>query len=205
MYCPKCGAQVAAGVSFCPTCGGNLQSAAPPPQPPQAAPAYAAAAYATSAPVTARTWDYATWGTRAVGYIVDALLIGAGMLVLYLILGAMLASMVHLTGGREAARGFCCMMILLFPLATLLVGIYNSVYLVAQRGYSIGQGVVKVMVVDASGKLLTTGTAAIRLLVRVAFGFVPMLPALDLLWPLWDERRQTLHDKAVNSYGSNMR
>jgi uncharacterized RDD family membrane protein YckC len=23
---------------------------------------------------------------------------------------------------------------------------------------------------------------------------------LDLLWPLWDERNQTLHDKIVKSY-----
>jgi uncharacterized RDD family membrane protein YckC len=23
---------------------------------------------------------------------------------------------------------------------------------------------------------------------------------LDLLWPLWDEQRQTLHDKAVGSF-----
>ena len=97
------------------------------------------------------------------------------------------------------------MMIVLFPLATFLVGIYNSVYLIAQRGYSIGQGVVKVMVVDAAGNLLTTGAAWIRLLVRVAFGFVPFLPLLDLLWPLWDVRRQTLHDKAVNCYVINMR
>jgi uncharacterized RDD family membrane protein YckC len=97
------------------------------------------------------------------------------------------------------------MWIVLFPLATLFVGLYNSVFLIAQRGYSIGQGVVKVMVVDATGNLLTTGSAFVRLLVRVAFGLVPFLPALDLLWPLWDERRQTLHDKAVNCYVINMR
>jgi len=92
------------------------------------------------------------------------------------------------------------MLIVLFPLATLLVGLYNSVYLIAQRGYSIGQGVVHVKTVDGNGNLLSQGTAFLRLIVRAAFGFLPFLPALDLLWPLWDERRQTLHDKAVNSY-----
>lgn len=210
MYCPKCGGAVAAGAAFCPTCGANLQSAASPP-PASVSPVYAAPAYGAAAPPQ-RVWDYATWGTRAIGYIIDALLVGAGMAVLYLVVGAVFTSMFRLPdwgyGGVNAfapMRGFCCMWVLLFPLATLLVGIYNSVILVAQRGYSIGQGVVKVMVVDAGGNLITTGAAWIRLLVCVAFGFLPFLPVLDLLWPLWDARRQTLHDKTVNCYVINMR
>jgi uncharacterized RDD family membrane protein YckC len=77
------------------------------------------------------------------------------------------------------------------------------VYLVSLRGYSIGQGVVKVKVVDQSGNLLSQGTALIRLLAQAGMGFVPFLPILDLLWPLWDERRQTLHDKAVGCYVIN--
>ena len=201
MYCPKCGGAVANGLTYCPTCGAMQVSAAP--QQPAAAPAYAAApAQAYPAQIT---WDYATWGTRALGYIIDAVLVGAGMAVLYLIIGGMFASMMHFAGGGYASGTICCTMILLFPLATLIIGLYNSVYLVAQRGYSIGQGVVKVMVVDGNGKLLTQGAAMIRLLVRVVLGFVPFLPLLDLLWPLWDVRRQTLHDKAVNCYVINMR
>jgi len=196
MYCPKCGGTVAAGVAFCPTCGGSIQPAAVPPQP--AAPQY----YATPAPAYP-VWDYATWATRALGYIVDGLLIGVGMALLYLIVGGMLASMFGLAGGHGIGGGLCCLMILLFPVGTLLVGLYNSVYLVAERGFSIGQGIVKVKVVDGNGNLLTTGTAMIRLLVRVGLGFVPFLPLLDMLWPLWDVRRQTLHDKAVNCYVIN--
>ena len=196
MYCPKCGAAIVPGTAFCPICGGVLQTAAPPMQPVQPA-------YAATPPYAYPGWDYATWGTRALGYIVDALLVGVGMAVLYLVVGSMLASTLHLVGGHDAAGGLCCLMILLFPLATLGVGFYNSVYLVAQRGFSIGQGIVKVKVVDGNGNLLTQGTAFVRLLVRVALGFVPVLPLLDLLWPLWDVRRQTLHDKAVNCYVIN--
>src|SRR5215469_1625476 len=210
MYCPKCGASVAPGAAFCPTCGASFQSSGQPPA--NATPAYAAPAYGTPPQAVQRVWDYATWGTRAIGYIVDALLIGVGMGILYVVVGALFASMFHLadfaSGGANwgmAPRGFCCMWLIMFPLATFFVGIYNSVFLIAQRGYSIGQGVVKVMVVDGNGNLLTTGAAFVRLLVRVAFGFVPFLPALDLLWPLWDVRRQTLHDKAVNCYVINMK
>jgi len=195
MYCPKCGAGIVPGTAICPICGG-LQAAGPPTQPMQPV-------YAATPPYAYPGWDYATWGTRAIGYIVDALLVGVGMAVLYLVIGSMLASTLHLMGGHDAAGGLCCLMILLFPLATLGVGFYNSVYLVAQRGFSIGQGIVKIKVVDANGNLLTQGTAFVRLLVRVALSFVPVLPLLDLLWPLWDVRRQTLHDKAVNCYVVN--
>ncbi len=142
---------------------------------------------------------YAQWADRVVGYLIDMCLVGAGMFLLYFVVGSLLAMLSGL--GSNAASGMCCMMIVLFPLATLLVGIYNSVYLVAQRGASIGQGVMKLKVVDINGNLLTMGTAAIRLLARVALSFVPMVgPLLDLLWPLWDEKRQTLHDKAVGSF-----
>lgn len=91
-------------------------------------------------------------------------------------------------------------MLLLFPLASLGVGIWNRVYLVATRGYSIGQGVVKVKVIDARGEKLTMGSAAIRLLAQVGLNMIPLVGLLDLLWPLWDDTRQTLHDKAVGSY-----
>ena len=52
---------------------------------------------------------------------------------------------------------------------------------------------------DANGNLLTQGTAFVRLLVRAVMGFVPLLPMLDLLWPLWDPRNQTLHDKVAGT------
>ena len=137
-----------------------------------------------------------------VGFLIDSILVGAGMAILYFVAAAVLASVAGLAG-HGAFRGMCCMFLLLFPIATLLVGLYNGVYLIALRGYSIGQGVVHVKVVDASGNLLTQGTAFLRLVVRAGMGIVPMLPALDLLWPLWDDRGQTLHDKAVNCYVVN--
>ena len=44
------------------------------------------------------------------------------------------------------------------------------------------------------------GTAFIRLLAHFGCSLIPLAGMLDLLWPLWDPRRQTLHDKAVDSY-----
>jgi uncharacterized RDD family membrane protein YckC len=183
---------MADGTAYCPRCGAA--------QPAAAAPAPPAAAAGTYPAVFAA--GYASWGNRAVGYLIDALLVGVGMAILYFFAAAMLASIAGLAG-HGAGSSMCCMFLLLFPVATLLVGLYNGVYLVALRGYSIGQGVVHIKVVDASGNLLTQGTAFVRLAVRVGLSFVPFLPLLDMLWPLWDERGQTLHDKAVNCYVVN--
>ncbi len=203
MFCPSCGAQIQDGSAFCPGCGAMIPAGSAavqtgPPGPSAAAPAVFAAAGYPVAPAM----DYATWANRAIGYLVDAVLVGVVVAVLYLVLGGLLASLAG-SVSQDAGVTMCCVSLLLFPLATLLVGLYNRVYLVSQRGYSIGQGLVKVKVVDANGQLLTQGTALIRLLVQAGMGLLPFLPLLDLLWPLWDERRQTLHDKAVGCYVIN--
>jgi uncharacterized RDD family membrane protein YckC len=46
---------------------------------------------------------------------------------------------------------------------------------------------------------LGIGRALGRLMITWVFGFVPLLPLLDVLWMLWDDQKQTLHDKVVNS------
>jgi uncharacterized RDD family membrane protein YckC len=194
MFCTSCGATVGDGTKFCPSCGSALASQGAPAQPPAFAP--------SPVGLMVPRMDYATWANRLIGYLVDALLVAPVLLILYFLLGGVILAVAGV-GGRDTATGMCCFFIVLFPLATLAVGLYNRVYLVASRGYSIGQGLVKIKVVDANGALLTHGTALIRLLVFVAMAFVPFLQVIDLLWPLWDDRRQTLHDKAVNSYVIN--
>jgi uncharacterized RDD family membrane protein YckC len=159
--------------------------------------------------------DYATWANRAIGYIIDQLLVGIAVVVLGIIASLLFGSMIGLGSlGSMGSDGlgtfvgglggsFCCFLLVLIPVASLGVGIYNRVYLVSKRGYSIGQGVMKIKIIDAQGNKLTTGTAFIRLLAQVGLGIIPLVSFLDLLWPLWDDQRQTLHDKAVGSFAVN--
>jgi uncharacterized RDD family membrane protein YckC len=176
-----------------------------PPQPPQYG-----GYQPPAAPVAAPVWEYASWGTRVLGYLIDSLLVAVVVGVLGILAFTVFGGLVGLGGGigSEGLQGIgatgCCCLFSLFPIAILLIGLWNKVYLVAQRGYSIGQGVVKIKVVDAQGNLLTQGTALIRLLAQVGLSFIPIVGGfLDLLWPLWDDRRQTLHDKAVGCYVIN--
>ena len=203
MFCTKCGASVSGG--FCGVCGTPIGQAAPPPS---AAPPVAQAPpapYAGGVP-SAVVWDYATWGTRAIGYIIDSLLVSVVLAVMLVLAVTVFGGLIGLGGNLRSeglqgggATGCCCLFSLL-PLAILLIGLWNKVYLVAQRGYSVGQGVVKIKVVDVRGQLLSQGAALIRLLAHVGLSFLPFGGVIDLLWPLWDERRQTLHDKAVGCY-----
>lgn len=202
-FCTNCGAQVADGAGYCSTCGGRIGPGTPaPPAPPLtfSGPGQPAAVY--SSPAFAPGTIYAPWADRVVGHLIDILLVFAVMAILYPLLGTFLALILGGFGAHADpfGSGICCVFILLFPLSTFLVGLYNGVYLVSSRGASIGQGVMKLKVVDANGQLLSVGTALLRLLVRVVMAAIAILWILDLLWPLWDDRRQTLHDKVVGSF-----
>src|SRR5579871_14714 len=202
-FCTNCGAQNQDAAQFCTGCGSTLTAAQavaagqPSGPPALSPPGPPATSYSLPGPPLPSGVTYAQWGDRVVGYIIVSLIVGAVMGVLYLALGSIMVA----AAGSSASGAICCVMIALFPVSTLLVGLYNRVYLVAQRGSSIGQGIMHLKVVDINGNLLTMGTATIRLLAQVGLSFLPMVgPLLDLLWPLWDERRQTLHDKAVSSF-----
>lgn len=186
MFCTRCGADVSG--AFCPACGTPAGGTTPGP-----------------------ALDYAQWPTRALGYLVDGLLVLAVMAAA-LLPGLLLFGFMESAGHGLRSEGMrslggpgLCLLSGLIPLAAIAIGIYNKVCLVAQRGASVGQGVVKIKVVDARGKRLSLGTAFVRFLVHVGIGFLPLGSVVDLLWPLWDERRQTLHDKAVSCYVVNNR
>jgi uncharacterized RDD family membrane protein YckC len=137
--------------------------------------------------------------------LIDFALVAGAMIVLYLVGGAFFGAIASVGGRAGANLGGtgCCLLILLFPVATILVGLYNRVYLISTRGYSIGQGVMKLKVVNAEGNLLRVGTLVIRLFCQAIIEAIPIVGLLDVLWPLWDPTRQTLHDKAVESFVIN--
>ena len=158
--------------------------------------------------------NYATWADRVLAAIIDGLIVFAGIVILYIILsiisfivGGIGMGLGRVAGGEEGqamggllGSGICCIAFVILPIVSLGVGLYNKVYLVGKRGCSIGQGIMKLNVVTASGGRVPTGTLVLRLLVQMAFGFVPLLPLLSILWPLWDPQRQALHDKAVGTF-----
>ncbi|HLL99849.1 MAG TPA: RDD family protein [Pyrinomonadaceae bacterium] len=157
----------------------------------------------------------ALWADRALAALIDVGVALAFMVVLYIVLFALsfivtaiFGAAGEATGNKDvgAIGGFfgcggCFLALVLPPVSYFIIGLLNKVYWVSKRGYSIGQGVMKLKVVDKSGNFLSMGAAGLRLLCQVVIGFIPLGGIIDLLFPLFDEpTRQTLHDKAVGTY-----
>lgn len=153
---------------------------------------------------------FALWGDRALAALIDGALVMAGIIVLYiiiLVIGGVGSAALGAISDDAAGFGMsatCCVFIVLPPVAAFIVGLYNKVYLISQRGFSIGQGVMGLKVVMGDGGPVQMSTAVLRLLVQMGLGVVPILgmvlAVVNLLWPLWDPQKQTLHDKAVGTF-----
>jgi uncharacterized RDD family membrane protein YckC len=150
--------------------------------------------------------NYALWADRFLAALIDAAIV--------FFFAAILMTIVWVSGFAVTAATAagqtndqnllgptmcCCGTFVVVPISMLIIGLFNKVYLIHRRGSSIGQGFMKLRVTNTNGQPLTFGKLVLRLLIQVGFGFVAVVQLLDLLWPLWDIKRQTLHDKAVNS------
>jgi uncharacterized RDD family membrane protein YckC len=157
--------------------------------------------------------NYAVWADRLIAAVIDFGIVLVAVIAINLLFGAFfgaLGGIGALMGHRpndaaaSALGGIGCLGCIAWMLLPTIVyfatGLYLKVALVSKRGYSIGQGVAKLRVVTAQGTLVPVGTLVLRLFVQTIFVFIPFMALLDLLWPLWDGQRQTLHDKAVGTF-----
>lgn len=164
--------------------------------------------YGQSAPTVtgyaAATMPYAQWGDRALAFLID-MGIAVGVMIVLMILFAILTAIGAGIGGSDSGLpgGILCFGMVISFIAFFGVGLYNKVFLVLKRGASIGQGIMHLKVVDANGNIPATGSLVIRLLVQYGLPYVPfgvIISLIDYLFPLWDEKKQTIHDKAASTY-----
>ena len=129
----------------------------------------------------ARASSLAGWGYRALGAIADAAVIG---LATYLI---------DMAAGVHTRTGYLYL--------DLGVSFAYSFALVGFWGRTLGMAWMKLDAVEAVGGGTPIGPAraAVRSLAAGLLTIVPFAAFLDLLWPLWDYRNQTLHDKAAGN------
>jgi uncharacterized RDD family membrane protein YckC len=158
-------------------------------------------------PIAPGPHNYALWASRLIAALIDAAITMVVVIILFIIfsiLGAGMSFLGSATGSDDVAGAATCLGCLAFlilpAIANLAFGFYNKVHLVGTRGASIGQAQQKLRVVTPTGDLVPKKTLILRLIIQTVFIFLPIVPFVDLLWPLWDEKRQTLHDKAVDTY-----
>jgi len=69
------------------------------------------------------------------------------------------------------------------------------------NGQTLGHQTVGVRVIKMDGSAFTAGNGIVRqfLVLGILMGICGLVQIVNLLWPLWDEKNQALHDKVVNT------
>jgi uncharacterized RDD family membrane protein YckC len=174
-------------------------------QNPAGAPSYGQQppAYGQFAPAPTPAVPYASWGARVGAYLLDMI-----FTTLVAIVPFVAGVVVFFTGSTNPVTDEWepdnpALAVLLFLLAAglgFLFDLYNRGIRTGSKGQSFGKKVVGISVIQAeNGQFLGAGKGALRWLVSTLFGAVGCLQFIDCLWPLWDERKQTLHDKVMTS------
>lgn len=146
---------------------------------------------------TAPAVDYASWGQRALALILDGLF----SLLLYLP-GIVLLSIGAAMSDSGDGGGPLIIVGAVLMFAAFVVQIWNTGWRQGAQGWSWGKQVMKIKLVRAADAQPPGGWLGIgRLLLRTALGNITfgIYTLLTYLWPLWDERKQSLDDKMLST------
>lgn len=138
---------------------------------------------------TPGTGQLATWGIRVGASIIDSLLA-----MIPLMTGAIAA--LAISGDAEDLSDGGAVALLLGFLFYFVFAIWNRIIRQGRKGQSIGKRVVGIKIVAAdTGQVIGIPKALAR---EVCAQFFNNFCFLNVLWPLWDEKLQTWHDKVVS-------
>jgi uncharacterized RDD family membrane protein YckC len=139
-----------------------------------------------------RPTRYASWGRRLAALLID------GVIVTVVCLVPILLIILAAEDEDDIAAA------VIWPAIAFLIvfpAVYHTV-LVALTGQTLGKRMLGIAVRDAEqeGAAIGYGRAFGRWFVAYVLWTLCYVPGiLDGLWPLWDDRKQSLHDKAVRS------
>jgi uncharacterized RDD family membrane protein YckC len=158
------------------------------------------AIYGYDAPYRVR---YASWGRRALGFLVDGFL-GAVAAIPFLIGYAMLIGDSHWVTDASGQHvrsldpsGSTIGMLVLGAVISLAFYVYNSVLRQGRTGYSLGKTVVGIRLLKLStGEPMGPAMCFVR---QLAHYVDSLLCYLGWFWPIWDAKRQTFADKLVGT------
>jgi uncharacterized RDD family membrane protein YckC len=149
--------------------------------------------------------DYATWGIRVGGYLIDFVIFLVILVILAILFRHSHTLDVHLMARRGTRRrNFSSVP---FLITGVLYILYGTLLCGSARGQTVGMMAVGVRAVrDGSLDVLGYGRALARAvfegvlrLLELLFFLLGVVWVLDMLFPLWDKKRQTLHDKVAGS------
>ncbi len=183
-FCEHCGRELSDQATACPNCGH--------------------ARAATVAVTTQQASAYAEWWQRAVALIIDTVVVGIPSAIVIALVGLRNIGSLTTTDafGNQTINGTAFRHLALGALIAFGIGIvYRTILEGSERGQTVGKMALGIAVKDLDdGGSIGYARAFGRWLVGYILWVIIYIPGIiDLLFPLWDPKKQTLHDKAVRS------
>lgn len=160
----------------------------PPTQPPYGAPPYGQPLQQAPAGY------YASWADRVVATLWDLVFLWKGLLVI--LLGGILTA---IGGGMDSGLVVGLGVVVMLAGWAWMIWLFISNYFLDQgrTGYTYGKrkGGIR-LINEVDGTPVGAGMAFVRYLLH---GLINQACYIDYLWPLWDDKSQTLTDKALKT------
>ena len=153
--------------------------------------------------------DFASWPIRLVAYLIDDILptIGGVLMVIGFFLGLISLFEDGDFGGEVSTALIIAGVIFLVLGAGILIAYLIWWLILLGRAQTPGKQIVGIRAVNYAGEPLGWGMMFVReflvkgLLFGILYGLtLGIMFFVDNLWPLWDDNKQTLHDKVVSTY-----
>jgi uncharacterized RDD family membrane protein YckC len=140
----------------------------------------------------------AGWGPRAGAFLLDSLITGIPVMIGYGIFIANIASRAENRYPDDDPEIWAILTFLASLAVSLGLGLWNRVFRQGRTGQSVGKSVLHLKLVDATYyQPVGAGKAFLR---EFLSGLFNQACFVNLLWPLWDDQKQTWHDKVVSTY-----
>jgi uncharacterized RDD family membrane protein YckC len=143
---------------------------------------------------------YAEWWKRVVAWLIDVVVLWVVQTIIAAIFG--LDRSITVDPNTGGVSGNVLGAFIFGNVVLLLVGVAYYVALNgSDRGQTLGKMALKIAVRDdATGGPAGYGKAFIRYIVGAVLFILCIVPGvIDVLFPLWDPKKQTLHDKAAGT------
>lgn len=140
----------------------------------------------------------ADWGPRVGAYLIDCLISAVPVLIGYGVFIANIASRAGNTYPDDSPEAWAIIVFLLSLAVSLGLGLWNRVFRQGRTGQSVGKSALHLRLVDSTYlQPVGAGKAFLR---EFLSGLFNNACFLNLLWPLWDDQKQTWHDKVTSTY-----